>query len=83
MTHDGWEPVLKFVEEGREFALGFEAGRIWTLLRSGEEVKGAMVHVDNALMFLRMADSLGLAVRSQDINDESSPWILITFSEAA
>lgn len=73
--------VLAFDTENHEFARGFEAGRIFTLLeRNPKKPLIEKVHAVNAEMFLRMAESLGRPVHSRELNEE---WIEIHFEVVA
>ncbi len=77
---NGFRPLLPFDTDDPEFARGFEAGRLWTLLRETPDAPlEANVCVENAEMVLRIADASKREVRSEELGDG---WIGVTFSEA-
>lgn len=77
MTDDlGWTPVLAFDTDDVQFSRGFEAGRLWELLKCPAEVS-QMIHASNAEMVLRMGESLKRTVRADCVDDF---WIDV-FSE--
>jgi hypothetical protein len=69
--------ALRFDTDRDAFARGFEAGRLWALLRERphEEVE-ELTHGSNAEMVLRMAEALGRAVRSEDLDET---WMIVHF----
>lgn len=72
--------LLSFDTEDGEFARGFEAGRVWALLRAHPDEKvEEYVHAANAEMLLRMGEATGRAVRAEDVDDT---WVLVTFAAA-
>jgi len=69
--------LLPFDTADREFARGFECGRLWALLRADPDTEIAeYVHAANAEMLLRLGEATDRAVRTEDV-DES--WVLATF----
>lgn len=63
----GYRQLLQFDTDYPEFVRGFEAGRIWSLLRmvvkgdvDGEELDGLPFHAANTEMVLRMLEALEL-----------------------
>jgi hypothetical protein len=72
--------LLEFDTHDPQFARGFECGRVWALLRAdpfGEVSE--YVHATNLEMLLRLAESTGRTVRTEDVDDT---WVLATFSLA-
>ena len=76
---DGHACLLAFDTEEREFARGFEIGRLWALLRMSppEDEITEYAHGKNAEMLLRMGEATGRRVTSEELGDE---WLLATFS---
>jgi hypothetical protein len=72
--------LLEFDNPDPQFALGFECGRIWALLRGdpGAELS-EYVHVTNLEMLLRLAEATGRTVRTEDVDET---WVLATFAPA-
>lgn len=60
--------VLPFDTEDPEFARGFEAGRLWERIKSGE-VFVQMIHATNAEMVMRMCESEEREFRAEDVDD--------------
>ena len=60
--------LLPFDSQDAEFARGFEAGRLWALTESRDEVRET-VSVRNAEMMMRIAEARGRVVRSE-LDDE-------------
>ena len=76
---EGHGLLLPFDTDAPEFARGFELGRLWALLRLGEDVRDEFVSSDNAEMVLRLAEATGRTV-SAELLDES--WMSVSFSAA-
>jgi hypothetical protein len=70
--------LLPFDTDDAEFARGFEAGRLWALLRTTDEEVVETVHAANAEMILRLGEATGRHVRAVDLDDN---WIEATFAE--
>ncbi len=49
------ELVLPFLNQTEDFVLGFEAGKLWTSMRAGDEVIEGTYHAHNRPQFLMMA----------------------------
>jgi hypothetical protein len=74
---DGHSLLLPFDTDGAEFARGFEAGRLWTLLREQpDEEFEANVSVENAEMVLRIAEATGRSVQSEELG---CGWLHVNF----
>ena len=74
---DGHGCLLPFDADEPQFARGFEAGRLWALLRERpEEPVEELVHASNAEMILRMGEALAREVRSEDVDEA---WIEVFF----
>jgi len=69
--------LLPFDTDEPEFARGFEAGRLWTLLREQPDQElEANVSVENAEMVMRIAEATGRHVRSEELG---SGWLHVHF----
>ena len=78
MEGHGHNCLLPFDSDDSEFARGFEAGRIWALLRAEPEAEvQEYAHASNAEMLLRMAEALGRGVQSSELDGD---WIEVTFA---
>lgn len=76
MNPGGFQPVLAFDTEDVEFARGFEAGRIWTLLEDDpSSVVGLPFHAANVEMVMRMVDALHLSLCAEFTKDEA--WMVL------
>lgn len=82
--HDVHEPgrhalLLSFDTDDREFARGFEAGRVWATLQESAAPIEVIVHASNTEMVLRMAEALG---RTADGEQLDEIWTQVAFGEA-
>lgn len=69
--------LLAFDRDSADFARGFEAGRIWAILRANpDETVRESVHSQNAEMILRMAEATGRQVWTTELDSE---WLGATF----
>lgn len=78
----GYGLILAFDREGADdepFSFGFECGRLWEMAKAQPEEFSQTVHGENAEMVLRIAESLGRSVRSEEIGQG---YIEVTFTEA-
>lgn len=73
----GLKPVLAFDTDDPQFALGFEAGRIWEQLKREdyEAVDGQPIHAKNCEVVLRMGDALGAPISADFTDDEG--WMIL------
>jgi len=72
--------LLPFDTDDHEFCRGFEAGRLWTLLReSPNEPFHETISVQNAEMVLRIAEATNRQVRSEELGGD---WLDVTFEPA-
>jgi hypothetical protein len=78
--HHSHDLLLSFDTADAEFARGFEVGRLWALLRESDDEVIEQVHAVNAEMLLRLAESTGRTVSTEDIDDT---WLTATFSGTA
>jgi hypothetical protein len=79
-TPEHFSPLLAFDTDGVEFARGFEAGRLWTLLRERpDEPLEANVCAENAEMVLRIAEATQRPVHCEELGSE---WLAIFFGAA-
>jgi hypothetical protein len=77
---DGHFCLLQFDSDAPEFIRGFEAGRLWALLRGQpEEQIIEYAHAANAEMLIRMGEATGRRVRSEELEAD---WLLIAFEPA-
>lgn len=76
----GFRPLLAFDTDDPQFARGFEAGRLWTILASLEESEWvATIGIGNAEMALRIAEALGFSVVSTELDGE---WMDVCFCDS-
>jgi len=68
--------VLPFDTDDPQFARGFEAGRLWEQLATGEPVVMTL-HATNIEMAMRMAEARGWVVRGDGLGYE---WVHVSFS---
>lgn len=69
-----YRPVLPFESDDPEFVRGFECGRIWALLAQHEQPLKVLAHKSNAEMLLRMAESTGRPVQTEEMDDEEHEY---------
>ena len=77
MSEADYELVLAFDADG-EFVRGFEAGRLWEMLKDPEirdDLIGQPLHASNVEMLMRMGESLGLSIAAES-QDET--WIAVS-----
>ncbi len=70
--------LLPFDTDDPEFVRGFEAGRLWALLRVTEDVVVETVHASNSEMMLRLGEATDRHVRAVDLDEN---WVEVTFAE--
>ena len=75
---DGFGLLLAFDRNDKEFALGFEVGRMWSVLSQTDENYEAEVHAANAEMMMRLAEATERTVESEELGDG---WLTVRFSE--
>jgi hypothetical protein len=68
--------ALQFDTAGPDFVRGVEVGRLWEMLKVGNETVEEIVHISNAEMILRMAEATSRPVRSEEIDDT---WVRVIF----
>lgn len=78
MSED-WEPVVAFDVDSEEFTRGVEVGMMFARICAEELPVMGIVHCSNAEMMLRLASSLGVFVRSEELGAE---MMAVIFSEA-
>lgn len=62
--------ILPFDTDSEEFVLGFEAGRIWTLMdENPDKLLGLIFHAANAEMILRMLEVKDLSLKAHFTDD--------------
>lgn len=66
--------IMPFLNESKDFVLGFECGQIWDRLDKEEELILAIVHTENASQIKLMCEHYGYEF-DYDTLDES--WIRI------
>lgn len=77
MTDDSLACVLGFDTDDPSFSRGFEAGRVWQMLRDDDGPSDTLIlHGVNAEMILRMAESEGRSVQSDEMGNG---WITVQF----
>ncbi len=71
-----FELLLPFDTDNIEFARGFEAGRIWTLMdENPDKLTGLIFHAENSEMILRMIEKKGLSLKAKFTTDEE--WMML------
>jgi hypothetical protein len=65
---DGAEPLLVFDRNSRDFAMGFELGRLWEQLKTGEAFDQT-IHAVNVEMVVRMREATGRDMRIVDVDE--------------
>jgi hypothetical protein len=72
--------LLAFDTDSADFARGFEAGRLWAVLRQNATADVVeYAHTTNAEMVLRLAEATGRSVSSEELGDG---WLEVTFGPA-
>lgn len=71
-------PILAFDSDHPEFMRGVEVGMHFMMLQDAELPARVVVHLSNAEMMLRIAEALGLACSSQEVDDE---YMVLTYFE--
>jgi hypothetical protein len=71
--------VVAFDRDTVDFARGVEVGILHQRLRTEPLPLEATVHVENAEMAIRLADTNGLTVRAENPNGE---WLQLVFSSS-
>jgi hypothetical protein len=71
VSDQDYKLLLAFDTDNEEFCRGFEAGRLWEILKSGEEVSQT-IHATNAEMAIRMCESLDREFSAEPLDDA---WI--------
>lgn len=61
--------LLPFDTDDEQFVRGFEAGRLWEMLKRGEPFDQAF-HASNAEMVLRMAEATEMPHRAEQVGGE-------------
>lgn len=72
--------LLPFDTDDAEFARGFEAGRLWALLRSDEDEVVECIHGSNVEMAMRLAEATGRTVVATELGHD---WLEATFSPSS
>jgi hypothetical protein len=68
--------LMPFDTDDPEFARGFEAGHVWTMLQHTQE-REFTIHWRNAETMLRIAEALELTVVATPLDDA---WTSVVFS---
>jgi hypothetical protein len=71
--------LLPFDTDDAEFARGFEAGRLWALLRDSDDEVVECIHASNAEMAMRLAEATERNVSATELGHD---WLEATFSAA-
>lgn len=73
------DAILEFPTDEMQFALGFEAGRIWELLKLFDfgVLRDQPIHAANAEVIMRMLDALDLiGVITTEFSDDEH-WLFL------
>lgn len=73
----GHSCLLPFDTDDEQFARGFEAGRLWALLRASDDEVVECIGASNAEMAMRIADATNRMVVSTELGHD---WLEATFS---
>lgn len=71
--------LLQFDTDDAEFARGFEAGRLWALLRATDDEVVECIHGSNAEIAMRLAEATERTVVADELGHD---WLEATFSPA-
>jgi hypothetical protein len=73
----GFSIALAFDTDDPQFARGFEAGRIWEALKTGDldQLDGQPIHATNGEMVLRMAEAHDVALTAEFTDDDV--WMVL------
>jgi hypothetical protein len=69
--------LLQFDTDDAEFVRGFEAGRLWALLRATDDEVVECIHASNAEMAMRLAEATDRSVGATELEND---WLEATFS---
>jgi hypothetical protein len=73
---DGYRPLLLFDTDAWDFVRGFEAGRIWTMMRTDyQTLVGQAFHAVSAEMVMRMIEACDVPLRAEYMPDNDT-WML-------
>src|SRR4051794_1395182 len=74
--------LLPFDTDSTEFARGFEAGRLWELVRADptRPVDDVLIHAANAEMAMRIGEASGRPFHAVDLG---GAWLSISYAAAA
>lgn len=71
MSEAGFDLLLPFDTDDAEFVRGFEAGRLWEQLKSGEPIDQT-IHAANAEMAIRMCEAAERQFSAEELDET---WI--------
>jgi hypothetical protein len=76
--------LLAFDSDDPEFIRGFECGRIWSEIRSCEDIALGpyTMHASNAEMAIRIAEACGRIARSEEIDDTRIEVVFVVDPDA-
>ncbi len=69
MADEGHTLLLPFDTDDPEFARGFEAGRLYELLKTGEAIEQT-IHASNTEMAIRMCEDLGREFSAHNLDED-------------
>ncbi len=73
---NGFVQLLAFDTDDKEFARGFEAGRLWALARSEADELEETIRTTNSEMMLRIAEATGRPFSGESVGET---WLLVRF----
>ena len=76
---DGYKIALEFDTATPDFVRGVEIGRLWEILTRTPGPVAEIIHASNAEMVQHLAERIGRAVRSEELD---GTWILVAFDAA-
>ncbi len=78
MSDQDYKLLLGFDTDDKEFCRGFEAGRIWEMLKTGEPFEQT-IHATNSEMAIRMCEATGRQFSAEPFDDT---WIDLRVEES-
>lgn len=79
-TEDRYELIVAFDSDDQEFTRGFEAGRVYEVLRSRQESSVEFqVHGTNSTMMERIAKTTGYVIDALESEGEDPEWLTLRF----
>jgi hypothetical protein len=71
----GYRQVIAFLDQSSAFARGFEAGRLYSQMRAGQERIEGHYHVANEEQLINIAQKCGYAMTVRDPVENGWVWM--------